>query len=107
MKKERRSCVISVTTLDTQPRTAKHLLINRILEIEPQYVSYVTTSDIQQSIVEWTEGTMEETSETGGKMNETQKMIEGIMKGTSKLTKTMKIKEMQLVNFEKNLMRHL
>ena len=42
-------------------------MISRILEAEHQYVSYVTTSNIQQSVVEWRktseiEGTMEETS---------------------------------------------
>ena len=51
------------------------LLINRILEAELQYVSDATTSDIQQSIVEWTEtseieGTMEETLEIEGTMQE-------------------------------------
>lgn len=75
-----------------------HLLIRRILEVELQYVSYETTSDIHQSILEWTktseiEGTMEETSEIEGMMEETLKMIEGTMKGTHKLEKIIKIKE--------------
>ena len=40
-------------------------------------------------------------------MEETLEMIEGIMKKTSELRKVMKIKEIQSVNFEKNLMSHL
>ena len=39
-------------------------------------------------------------------MEETLEMIEGTMKGTPKLRKTMRNKEMQLVNFEKNSKRH-
>ena len=44
-----------------------NLMISRILEVEHQYVSYVTPLNIQQSISEWIEtseieGTMEETS---------------------------------------------
>ena len=58
-------------------------MINRILEVEPQYVSYATTSDIQQSITEWTE-----TAEIEGTTEETlgkEGMIEGSKKGTPDL----------------------
>ena len=85
-----------------------HLLINRILEEELQYINFSTTLDIQQSIVEWIEtleiegtveetleieGTVEETSKIEGTMEETLEMIEGIMKGTAKLRKIMRNKE--------------
>ena len=63
IKIEHRSCVISVITLDTFLGIFMHLMINRILEEEHYYVSYATTLDIQQSIVEWIE-----TSEIEGKM---------------------------------------
>ena len=87
MKKGTKSCVISVTTLDAQPKIFKHLLINRILEAEPQYVSYATTLDIQKSTIEWTkaimgrasnitEGTMEETSKIEATMGGTLEMVE-------------------------------
>ena len=75
-----------------------HLMISRVVE-ENQYVNYATTLDIQKSIVEWIETskieeTMEETLEIERMMEEMSKMIEGTMKGTSKLRKTMRNKEM-------------
>ena len=68
--------------MDTLPEIVMHLLFNRILEAELQYVSYATTSDIQKSIVEWIEtlkieGTMEESSKIEGMMEEMLGMIEG------------------------------
>ena len=75
-----------------------HLMIIKILEVEHQYVSYATTLDMQQSIEKWTktlkiEGTMEETLETKEMMEETSEIIEGTMRGTLELTKTMRNKE--------------
>ena len=65
----------------------------------------------QKSTIEWTEtsrieGMMEETLGIEGKMERMLEMIEGTMKGTPKLTETMRKKEKLLVKFEKNLMRH-
>ena len=54
MKIEDISCVTSVTTQDTLLRIVIHVMINRILEAEHQYVNYVTTLDIQQRITKWT-----------------------------------------------------
>ena len=62
-------------------------MINRILEAKLQYVSYATTSDIQQSIAEWTEtskieGTKEETLEIEEMMEGMSEMIKRTMRGT-------------------------
>ena len=75
MKKDDRSFVISVTTLEKKFTNVMYLMINRILEVEHQYVSYVPTLDIQQSFAEWTktseiEGTMKKTLEIEGMMEE-------------------------------------
>ena len=66
-------------------------MINKILEAEPQYVSYATNLNIQWSTVEWTktleiEGTIEETLRIEGMMERMSKMIEGTMKRTLELT---------------------
>ena len=111
MRKEDRPCVISVTMLVPQLRIFMNLMITRILEVKLQYVSCATTSDIQQSIVDrietsQIEGEMKENSKIEGMMEETSKMIEGTMKGTLELRKTLRNKEMQSGNFEKNSMRN-
>ena len=106
-KIEYRSCVTSVTTQDTLLRIVMHLMLNKILEEEPQYVSYAMNLDIQKNTVEWTEGIMEETLEIEEMMEEILEMAEGTMRGTLEITMTVRNKEILSVNFEKNLIRHL
>ena len=99
MQIEDRSCIISVIFFDTFLGIFMHLMISRIPKVELQYVSCATTLDIQQSIVEWKEtleieGTMEETSELEEMMEGMSEMIQGTMRGTLELRKTMRNKEM-------------
>ena len=75
------------------------MMFKRILEAKCQYVIYLTTSNIQQSIVEWKEnleieGTMEETSKIEGMMEEMLEMIKGTMRRTLELRKITRNKEM-------------
>ena len=69
-------------------------MINKILEVEHQYVSCVTTSDTLQSTTEWIE-TLKIEEETLGieeMLEETLEMTKGIMRGTLEKIETMKNK---------------
>ena len=57
-RKESKSYVIDATTLDILQDIVEKMMISAMEEIEGMYlyVSYATTLDTQQSLVEWTEG---------------------------------------------------